>query len=334
MFTTDQIDAIVNQTIRYPYKLWGFGEGIALEAIWRVGTVLNRRTWLDWIVGMMDRWLERDPHIVEDDHSAPGALLLDVYAHTQDRSYLNLAMELATHMQNLPVDESGAWRHRPYHPQFHHFIYVDCMEVDAPFFCRLAQTTGEDRYYDLAGKQLLGYARHLQDDDTDLFYHQVDGETGVTNGVYWGRGNGWALLGLVKTLRLLPPQHEAYDELLKRFQRLAASVVACQLPSGDWPTVLDEPNTYAEGSLVAFFAYGLRSGITAGWLPVSYASHVERAYAALHNRLSSDGLLMDVSNATPPGRAGTHYNLVPVGTGFPWGQGPLLLAAQDFLFLT
>jgi unsaturated rhamnogalacturonyl hydrolase len=329
MFTLAEIQTIAQQTMTYPYKLWGFGEGIALEAVWYAGTALDQLAYRAWVIRMMDRWLNREPRLREEDHSAPGVALLHVYRATQDERYLTRALDLAAQMQQLPSDQSGAWLHRPEHPDYHHYLYVDCMEVDAPFFCQLAAVTGDSQYHDRAAQQLLSYCRLLQDDETGYFHHQYDAEQETVNGIFWGRGNGWAMLGLLKSLRCLPVDHPSYADLLRRFQRLAASIASAQLPSGDWPTVLTEPLAQAEGSLAAMYAYGLLAGIESRLLPDTYSDTITRAFTALRARLLPDGRLSGVSVATPPGTTVAHYDSIAVGESVPWGQGPLLLAALE-----
>jgi rhamnogalacturonyl hydrolase YesR len=89
--------------------------------------------------------------------------------------------------------------------------------------------------------------------------------------------------------------------------------------------VLDHPDTYIEGSLAAMFAYGIDQGIRSGLLPLEHQASADVAWGALQRRTSRDGLLEGVSVATPPGDA-AHYDSIPVEAGFPWGQGPVLLA--------
>lgn len=316
------IRTIVERTLEYPFKGWGFGEGIALEAVWWAGTALQTPEYHQRVISLLDRWLARP--LVEADHSAPGGLLLDAWESTGDERYRERAEALAAYMHALPRDSSGALFHRPLHPDYHDFIYVDCMEVDAPFLCRLAHATGDAGYFDRAAEQILGYATLLQDDTTHLFYHQYDGATQQVNGTFWGRGNGWALLGMLKTLLSLPAEHPAYAEIRRRFQDLVAALVACQRSDGEWTTVLDNPATYVEGSLTAMFGFGIEQSIGAGLLPPDYQASADAAWIALQRRLSADGLLEGVSVATPPGDA-AHYNSIPVGVGFPWGQGTALL---------
>src|SRR5262249_61528649 len=64
---------------------------------------------------------------------------------------------------------------------------------------------GATRYLDLLTRFLLD-ARLQQDDG--LFWHSR------STPYYWGRGNGFALLGCSETLSFLPADHPAYAALL------------------------------------------------------------------------------------------------------------------------
>lgn len=321
---------IARRTMEYPFKVWGFGEGIALEALWEAADRLNTPEYRRFVLDLFERWLRRERRLVEADHSAPGSLLLTAYEATGDERYLSLALDLAAHMINLPRTGAGARLHRPQHPDYASYLYVDCMEVDTPFFMHLAAVTGDRTYADFAIEQILGYAALLFDEATGLFYHQYDDQTQQVNGTFWGRGSGWALLGLLKTLKWLDAAHPAHAAIAGLYTRLAGALVRLQHADGNWSTVLDQPLTYREASLPAMFGYGLREGIAAGTLPQSYQTTVDRAWEAVQRALTPDGLLQGVSVATPPGNA-AHYNQISTGAGYPWGQGPALLFAITML---
>lgn len=318
-------ERIAQQIMAYPYKVWGFGEGIGLRAVWEAAAILERPEYRSWVLDYLEAWLHRHPPVQEADHSAPGYSLLDAYELTGDARFLIRAKALADQMCALPVLPSGGTYHRPTHPDYHHYIYVDCMEVDAPFFCRLAQVTNDARWFDTAAEQILGYATLLFDGNRNLFYHQYNGETGQTNGAFWGRGNGWAMLGLLETRTLLPQQHSAWQAVDSLWRAHVDAIVSAQHPDGDWSTVVDDPNAPAEGSLPAMFGYGLARGIQQGSLQGdAYLRAVERAWEATLRRITPDGILSGVSIATPPGSA-AHYCAIPTGGVFPWGQAPALL---------
>jgi unsaturated rhamnogalacturonyl hydrolase len=197
------------------------------------------------------------------------------------------------------------------------------MDVDGPFLAALAHATGDDQYFDQAAGELLGYARTLQSDN-GLFFHGFERDCG-RNGELWARGNGWALMGLIDTLILLPRSHPAWAELQHRTVALVDALALAQDSSGLWHTVINDPATYLESTLATMATYALHEGIARGVIEMSRHATLERkARAAMHAQIAPDGRLQLVSDATPVG-ARAVYATRPFGT-FPWGQGPLLLA--------
>lgn len=323
----ERIAALAEQLMRYPYKLWGFGEGIALEALWQAAAFTGEKRYGDFVLRSYENWLARE--IVEADHSASGWLLLALYQSQADQRYLERALRLRHHMAGLPEDPlTRARYHRPQHPHFSEYLYVDCMEVDAPFLARLGAVTGDTSCTDEAVQQINAYAELLQDPASGLFYHQVDRSTRRVNGAFWGRGNGWALLGLVKTLQLIPREHSGYEGLRNRLERLIAALARTQQNSGGWPTVLDMPTTYQEASLPAMFAVGIYDACQHGFVAPQWLSVAQRARQRLLELLHADGTMPGISVATPPGDA-PHYAAIPVADSFPWAQGPALLALMQ-----
>jgi unsaturated rhamnogalacturonyl hydrolase len=318
--TLSLIDALATQTMHYPFKVWGFGEGIALEALWDAEARISEGGYRAFVLSLFERWLQRP--LVEADHSAPGILLLTLWEDTGDARFLERARDLAQHLLGLPQTTAKAALHRPQHADYHDFLYVDCMEVDAPFLVKLGLVTGNWAYVDAGVQQIIAYCTLLQDDASGLFYHQFNAATQQVNGAFWGRGNGWALLGLIKTLHLLPTEHPGYAELTRRFVRLADALIARQNDAGGWHTVLDQPASYEESSLMAMFGVGLLLGTRNGLLGARAANASERAWTRMISTIH-DGLLEGVSVATPPGDA-AHYAQIVTGSEYPWGQGPAL----------
>ena len=309
----------------YPYKLWGYGEGIALEALVEAGDRLAEPRYLAFVAGLMERWLAARSDVPYVDHVAPGVALLLVYERTGDGRLLDRARALGDFYVGLPQTRQGARLHRPDPPDFHSYVYVDCMDFDAPFLCALARVTGETALFDLAVDCLLGHTSVLWDAAHKLFYHLYDAAHDRTNGAFWGRGNGWAALGLVETLAQLPRSHPHYPTIAALFTQLMASLIALQTADGHWHTVLNEPSSYAEGSLPAMFGLALRRGLALGLLAEDARVAADRAEQAMWRRLDDDGVLRGVSQASPPGSA-AHYAAIPTGGAYPWGQGPALTA--------
>lgn len=310
---------------RYPYKTWGFGEDVGLRALLELGDELDEPALVDAVARRVLPWARSAPPLTPADHVAPGAVLLDLVERHADEAALARALELGRLLTSFPV-EDGVGVHRRDLDAWRDTIWVDCMALDGPFLTRLAQVTGDDRWADHGADALLGYAHVLQDDGTGLFVHGYDVGTHRPSPVRWGRGNGWALHGLVDTLANLPSEHLAASEARARLARLIVALYDRQDVSGHWPTILDDPTSPLEASVAAFVASAVLKARRLALLPAdlgpSLDAMLDRALAALTAAVGEDGALT-VSNATPVGDRKTYVDR-PLGV-FPWGQGPLVL---------
>ena len=325
----DLVARMAAATSRYPFKRWGFGESIAIEALLAAGDAPGR-----WAADLVGEWATDHPPLAEDPlaHVAPGVPLLLVaeQADAERASLLARAHELATVLATGLIGGHGARIHRPGLSGWEHEVWVDCMHLDGPFLAHLFVVTGEDRFADLAADLLLSHSRVLQDERSGLFSHGFDDASGERNNVHWGRGQGWALLGLVDTLRHLPAVHPAQAEATDRLDALVRALATTEAEPGAWRTVVDAPDTYVESSVGAFVALGVGRGIRHGLLAAGWSSLADRAWTATRGCISPDGLLEGVSDATPVGPDAAHYGARDLGS-FPWGQGPALLAAVERL---
>jgi unsaturated rhamnogalacturonyl hydrolase len=321
--TREQLSAVAAVAMRWNYRVWGFGEAIALRGLLAAGDALGDPAPLGFVHGILRSWLGRGVARSNEDHVGAGRELLELYRRTGDAQFLDAARKLAALNASFPVGPNGLRYHRGDTPGWRWQIWVDCMDVDGPFLASLAHATGDERYFDQAVGELLGYARTLQT-ESGLLFHGFERECG-TNGELWARGNGWALMGLVDTLILLPRAHPAWAELQQRTVALVDALARAQDASGLWRTVINDSETYLESTLATMAAYALREGIAHGVLDTAHCGPMElEARTAMHEQVTPDGALQLVSDATPVG-ARAVYATRPFGT-FPWGQGPLLLA--------
>ncbi len=308
----------------YPYKVWGFGEDIALRALLELADALAEPTLVDFVADVARRGRRNAP-LAPADHVAPGVVLLELHDRLDDGGFLDHALALGRLLTSFPVAD-GVAVHRRDLEGWQATVWVDCMALDGPFLARLARATGDGAWADHAASALLGYARVLQDPDTGLFVHGYDVGTHRASAVRWGRGNGWALHGLVDALEALPTDHAGASEARERLARLIGALRDRQHPSGRWTTVLDDTTSPLEASTAAFFASGALKARRLGLLPTALAATldrmIDRAIAAVAEDAGADGGLV-VSNATPVGTRATYVDR-PSGV-FPWGQGPLLL---------
>lgn len=309
-------------TMRWHFRLWGFGEAIALRGLLEAGTLLNDPPLTAFVEALMREWLARGVARSNEDHVAPGRELLTLWERERDPAMLDAARALAALNASFPVGAQGARCHRPDTPGWRHQIWVDCMDIDGPFLVRLGLAAGEQRYIDQGAAELLGYARTLQDEASGLLRHGHEKYAGV-NGAFWARGNGWALMGLIETLEVLPRAHPAFAELHQRLTALVEALAARQDAGGLFHTVLTDDATYLETTLAAMLAASLPLAIDHALVDARHAGMAARARAAVLAHVDDDGALALVSDATPIGEHHV-YATRPFGV-FPWGQGPLLL---------
>jgi unsaturated rhamnogalacturonyl hydrolase len=319
----EQIRRAADVAMRWNYRVWGFGEEIALAGLLCAGDKLVDPAPQAFVHGLMRAWLGRGVARSNEDHVGPGRILIAMHARTGDPRFLDAARALAALNAGFPQGPNGARYHRGDTPGWRHQIWVDSMDIDGPFLAALGQATGEELYYRQAVEELLGYARTLQTDG-GLLHHGFERDAG-RNGQLWARGNGWALMGLVDTLAILPRSHPAWTELQQRTAALVDALAAAQDESGLWHTIVDDPATYLESTLAAMTAYALYEAFSNEVLDRGrYQATERRARAATRAQIAPDGSLRLVSDATPVGEHRT-YATRPFGI-FPWGQGPLLLA--------
>lgn len=322
----ERLRAVAAATMRWNYRVWGFGEAIALRGLLRAGDALGDPSPEAFVHGVLRSWLGRGVARTNEDHVGAGRELLELHRRTGDAQFLDAARKLAALNASFPAGPNGERYHRGDTPGWRWQIWVDCMDVDGPFLAALALATGEDRYFDQAVGELLGYARTLQGND-GLLFHGFERDCGP-NGELWARGNGWALMGLIDTLALLPRSHGAWTELQQRTVALADALARSQDASGMWRTVINDSATYLESTLATMAAYALREAFEHNVLdPSRYAEMERRARAAMYSQIAPNGTLQRVSDATPVG-ARVVYATRPFGV-FPWGQGPLLLALHQ-----
>jgi rhamnogalacturonyl hydrolase YesR len=170
--------------------------------------------------------------------------------------------------------------------------WTDDMFMMASILARSFSLPGRARDLDHLATMLISYAARLQRED-GVFVHFTDGR------IAWGRGNGFALLGLTEALTSLPANHEARARLLEIYRRHVSGLKAMQAPDGMWRQVVDEPGAYREESVTAMTLAAMARGIRLGWIDSgSHRPVVDRAWRALAAHITEDGAIVDICTST------------------------------------
>jgi unsaturated rhamnogalacturonyl hydrolase len=110
--------------------------------------------------------------------------------------------------------------------------------------------------------------------------------------IFWSRGNGWVMGGLVKLLTEMPKNHPSRSFYMTQYLQMSERLLALQQPDGLWRSSLLDPAAYpgGEGSGSGFDCYALAWGINQGILPRSqYLPAVKKAWVALNGLVSPEG---------------------------------------------
>jgi unsaturated rhamnogalacturonyl hydrolase len=325
--TSSLLRTAAEKTMRWNFRLWGFGESVALRGLLLASVSITEPRYLAFAEGLIRGWLRRASRLSYEDHAAPGFELLELFARTRQDEYLRAAKDLAQLIDRFPESRAGCRYHRPDLSGWNHQVWVDCLHVDPPFLARLGVHIREERWLVEAESMLLNYAQLLQDIETGLFWHGYEEHAG-RNGQVWARGNAWALLGLVETIPFLDQVGHDTSALRDILRRLAGGLESHQCASGFWHTVVTEKSTYEESTLAAGVAYGFELAFRRGILDrTRFADCAKKARSAVLTAVTASGELQRVSSATPIGDVHS-YATRPFGV-YPWGQGLLLLMLAE-----
>jgi unsaturated rhamnogalacturonyl hydrolase len=207
--------------------------------------------------------------------------------------------------------------------------WCDALFMGPPAWARLYGATGDTRYLDFAVKNWWRTTDFLYDREEHLFFRDstyLDKREANGRKVFWSRGNGWVMAGLVRTLQFLPCNHPERPRFERLFAEMAEKVKACQQPDGLWHASLLDPSSYPmkETSGSGFYVYALAWGINQGLLERStYGEAVQRGWRALGECVDADGRLTHVQ---PIGADPRNF---PGDATEVYGVGAFLLAGSE-----
>lgn len=211
-------------------------------------------------------------------------------------------------------------------PQYGRF-WTDDMFMTATLLGRAARLGNDSSYYDLMARMLVQYAAKLQRPG-GLFVHAPEAPHA------WGRGNGFASLGLMEGLTYLPPTHPQRAAILAAFRKQMDALRKQQTPEGTFRQVIDHPESYREVTATAMNLAAMARGIRMGWLDASFRPVVQQAWRGLLPRIAEDGSLVDVCSGTGAGPTLRYYYERPATSGLDDRGGAMcLLAAVEMMEL-
>lgn len=176
-----------------------------------------------------------------------------------------------------------------YHFNNNHQIWVDGMYMSPPFLCKYGDV-------EEALKQLRGYRKYLYHEEKHLLSHKWDDDLGrFDRALFWGVGNGWALAGLTRVIRMLGEAYaEDRKELISFLIDLLNGCLAYQREDGLFHDILDDPATFVDTNVSQMIAYTIYRGVEAGYLAKDYLPAADQIREAVQSKVDAYGFVRGV----------------------------------------
>lgn len=207
--------------------------------------------------------------------------------------------------------------------------WCDALFMAPPVWSKLSAITGDQKYnaymdheWKITDNLLWDKEEHLFFRDATYFQKREKGGQKI----FWSRGNGWVMGGLVRVLEVLPRTDPSYPFYVERLKEMSAKIITIRRPDGLWsPGLLDTPNyDLSEVSGSAFFVYALAYGINHGQLDAkTYRPVVDKAWKALIGNIYADGRLGSIQ---PVGAAPGAFS---AGSSYAFGTGAFMMAGSE-----
>ena len=245
-------------------------------------------------------------NIAVTDPAANGEAVWRAYEHTGDEFYKRAAENMLAYlMEKAPrVTKNVAFAYdskglealichnsitftEGYSPMQ---IWVDSCYMLPPFLAVMGE-------FNEARKQLDGYLNCLTDAKTGLLFHIYDaGTSRFVRKKLWATGNGWALLGIARMISLSNCANlgKVSEKYIKTGTALLDSMLAYQRDSGMFCDILDEPDSFEDGTSAMMSAAFIYRGIYEKWLDCKYREKADLVYASMQNKVDDYGIIRGV----------------------------------------
>jgi unsaturated rhamnogalacturonyl hydrolase len=210
--------------------------------------------------------------------------------------------------------------------------WCDALFMAPPVLVRLANITHDPKYLTTLDREWAITKALLWNPQEQLYVrddrfldlkaqHEANGKP-----IFWSRGNGWVVGGLVDILEALPPGDKRRAAYQQQFQQMMTRIAALQPADGLWRAGLLDAEAYKmpEVSGSAFFAYGIAYGLRTELLDeATFRPVLERCWRAMIGHIYQTGRL---GNIQPIGFAPDAFT---PSSSYVYGVGAFLLAGSE-----
>ncbi|MFT3934465.1 MAG: glycoside hydrolase family 88 protein [Chitinophagaceae bacterium] len=288
-----QINEFENGRVEFPKDEWQNGAlYTGMVAMDKMSTDKKYYHFL-YKIGEENHWQTAPNRLFADDYCV-GQMYSQMYSLYKEPKMIAKFRPQADSIINFKYPDTLIFQNRNY---FHAWVWCDALYMAPPALAYLSTATGNLKYLKKADTLWWKTTAFLYDTAVRLFYRDSRFfENRESNGehVFWSRGNGWVVGGLVRMLENMPanfPSRRKYEKLLLQMSTKLASI---QQKDGSWHTSLLDPNAYPikETSGTGFFCYALAWGINHKILPAkTFLPVAQNAWKVLLSCVHPDGKL-------------------------------------------
>jgi unsaturated rhamnogalacturonyl hydrolase len=292
----------------------------------------------DYLKSYQSYWQKKGLPEIDRSDACPSSLTaLTLATDWNDPNYLSNIEPVQYYLKNEPRNTLGTINHlghswlRFFYPAS---IWVDSLMMIGVLSSNLGGFNQDASMLEFAANQPNIFAEKLQDPSSGLFRHawyEKSNRVVPSKEGYWLRGNGWALVSLVKIIEQMKKDHPLYYKNVMIFKKLALSLMNHQRKNGFWGTLVNYNSAYDETSGTALVGYGLARGYRLGLLGKEALSSAQKAFAATLSKVKKTRKgysLRGISAATNPGPA-LSYLIIPKIADKGYGVGPFLMLASE-----
>lgn len=231
----------------------------------------GNKDYFKWLtrIGSRNGW-QPDKRMYHADDIAVSQAFIDLYRKYNNKYMLNPTIARTDWvMKNPPTDNFKLDYRKP--ETLERWTWCDALFMAPPVYTKLYVLTGDKKYIRFMNREFKATYDHLFDKEENLFYRDwryFDQREANGRKVFWGRGNGWVLGGLVEILKELPAKDKNRKFYETLFVKLCSRVAGLQNEDGFWHASLLDPASYPspETSCTTFIVYALAYGINEGLL--------------------------------------------------------------------
>ena len=270
---------------------------------WRNGVLYNGM--LDWAdLSGDDKYFRYLENIFDKEYWQVGNRMYNADDICVAQAYLDMYSRNKKEYMLIPTLARGEWviNHQPKgnvditKGHSDRWWWCDALYMAPAVYSRLYALTGNKAFMEFADREFKVTYDHLYDKEEKLFYRdakyfgkkEANGEK-----VFWGRGNGWVMGGLVELLKTLPENDKRFRPFyVNLFKEMSNRVAELQCEDGFWRASLLDPVTYSdpETSSTGLFVYALAYGINQGYLSKDkYLPVVTKGWKALVASVDTEG---------------------------------------------